>query len=121
MPRSGKGKGGAKHLMSGFSVMAKSLISQTVEPSKNSTSEKLDHIKLMAKEGFSPSDIFRDLRELYDACEDDEKSIKLQISKLMIQVQGLLTPDDIQRAAPSFQIVIQGDGARVNTMLCPQR
>jgi hypothetical protein len=113
--------------MSGFAQIAKSLISQSQttpisQPSIKSGDSReaaLDHIKLLSDSGFSPKEVLRDLRELYDSCETDEKSIRLQISKLMIQVLGMLNSEDAARATPSFTLIIQGDNARVNTMLCP--
>ena len=103
--------------------LAKSLISQTVRPPAvkrgDSIEDKLDHIKLLNESGFSPKEVFQDLRELYDDYGDDDKPIKLQISKLMIQVHGMLNNEEVARVAPVFQLVIQGDNARVNTMLCP--
>lgn len=108
--------------MSGFHQMAKSLISQTLPPPAKhgeSVEAKLDHITLMSKEGFSPREVFRDLRELYDSCQDEDKGIKLQISKLMIQVHGMLNSEDVSRVAPAFTLVIQGDNNKVMGMLCP--
>lgn len=118
--------------MSGFASAAKSLISQAAPPhqktnqpqvlqavNRESAVERLDHIRLLSKNGFSPDEVLRDLRELYDACEPDEKSIRLQISKLMIQVLGMLAGTEEVKAAPSFTFVIQGDNNRINTMLCP--
>lgn len=116
--------------MSGFSQVAKSLISQVASPqlvatrppsnSYETAVERLDHIKLLSDNGFSPHEVLRDLRELYDSCDTDEKSIRLQISKLMIQVLGMLSSEEVARSAPSFTIVVQGDNNRVNAMLCPQ-
>lgn len=105
--------------MSGFAQAAKSLVAQIDRPLNSNPENKLDKIKVMAAEGFSPSAIFRDLRELYDECTDEDKNIKLQIQKLMLQVHGLLAAEEVQRAAPTFTLVINGDNARVNTMLCP--
>jgi hypothetical protein len=109
--------------MSGFAQVAKQLITQTQrQPAArkgDSIEDKLDHIQLACNAGFSPLEIFRDLRELWNDCGDDDKGIKLQISKLMIQVHGMLSSDEVQRAAPQFTLVIQGDNARVNNMLCP--
>lgn len=109
--------------MSGFASVAKSLLVQkhlqTGPKVGNSVAEKLDHIEVMSNAGFSPEHIFRDLRELYNECGDEEKSIKFQIQKLMIQVHGMLSSDETQRIAPTFVLNIQGDNARVNTMLCP--
>ena len=85
----------------------------------SSVAEKLDHIALLNESGFSPRAIFRDLRELADDCGDDEKGIKKQILELMIKVHGLMNTEEVAKVTPNFTIVIQGDGARVNAMLCP--
>ena len=107
----------------GFNQAAKALISKTVAVppvrAGNRVEEKLDHIKLLNDAGFSPREIFRDLRTLADECTDEEKGIKKQILELMIKVHGLMNNDEPVKATPIFQLVIQGDNARVNTMLCP--
>lgn len=109
--------------MGNFNQIAKSLLTQVSTPPVNvgreSVTDKLDSLKLLSENGFSPREVLRDLRELYDACETDEKAIRLQISKLMIQVLGMLKNEEVQRAVPSITFVIQGDNNRINTMLCP--
>lgn len=109
--------------MAGFPSMAKSLISTIQQPAikrGDSVEEKLDIIRLACDAGFSPRDIFRDLRELADSCDDDEKGVRKSILELMIKVHGMLTTEEAQRAAPTFQLVINAEsGSRVNAMLCP--
>ena len=109
--------------MAGFASVAKSLLEQkNLQPAAkvgNSVAEKLDHIQIACNNGFSPEHIFRDLRDLYNDCTEEDKSIKLQISKLMIQVHGMLSSDEVQRSAPTFVLNVQGDNVRVNAMLCP--
>lgn len=110
--------------MAGFQSVAKSLIASTLQqpPAKrgDSVEDKLDNIRLACDAGFAPKDIFRDLRELADACEDDEKPIKKSILELMIKVHGMLSQDEQVRSAPVFQLVINAEsGSRVNAMLCP--
>ncbi len=110
--------------MSGFSQVANQLLRTQLQPAAKrgeSVSERLDHIEIMSKNGFSAEHVFRDLRELYDECEADDRSLKFQISKLMIQVHGMLSSDEQARAAPTFILNIQGDNAKINTMLCPGR
>lgn len=108
-----------------FQQAAKSLLAQTltapVHRPHNDTAVKLDKInQLFHEAGFSPKDVLRDLRELADDCGEDDKNVKLQISKLMLQALGMLSNDEVAaKSAPTFQIVIQGDGNRINTMLCP--
>lgn len=111
--------------MSGFNKIAQSLISQRLAPPvqnirrTDQLEEKLDHIKLLNESGFSPREIFRDLRDLADECTDEEKGIKKQILELMIKVHGMMNIDEVAKVAPIFQLIISGDNARVNTMLCP--
>lgn len=110
--------------MSSFNQLAKTLISSTLpSPAAKKSSEvadKLDNLRILSNSGFSPQEVFRDLRELYDSCDDEEKGIKFQISKLMVQVHGMLNSEEVARVTPSFQIVINAEsGSRVNAMLCP--
>lgn len=110
--------------MSGFNQLAKTLISSTLPPPSLKTgskvADKLANLQVLNEAGFSPAEVFRDLRELYDDCGDEDKVVKFQISKLMIQVHGMLNNEEVARVAPSFNIVINAEsGSRVNTMLCP--
>lgn len=108
----------------GFNQAAKSLIATTIAPPASkrgaAVADKLSNLEILSKSGFSPEEVFRDLRELYDDCDAEDKTIRFQISKLMIQVHGLLNQEEVARVMPSFQIVINAEsGSRVNTMLCP--
>lgn len=110
--------------MSSFNQMAKTLIASTLPPpsAKRSSevADKLNNLQILSDSGFSPKEVFRDLRELYDSCETEDKTIKFQISKLMVQVHGMLNNEEVARVTPSFQLVINAEsGSRVNAMLCP--
>lgn len=105
-----------------FSQVANDLILAKRTPAArngDSAEQKLSHIELMCKNGLSPEHIFRDLRDLINDCTDEEKNVKLQALKLLTQIHGMLSNDDVQKATPHFTLVIQGDNTRVNNMLCP--
>lgn len=110
--------------MSSFNQMAKTLIASTLptqaQKKSSEIADKLSNLEILSQSGFSPREVFRDLRELYDSCGDDDKMLKFQVNKLMIQVHGMLNNEEVARVAPTFNIVINADsGARVNTMIAP--
>lgn len=118
-------------MANGFSSVAKTLISRTAAPVAHQKTQVIrpistvpevgeaDHLQVMNDAGFSVGEIFRDYRELLNECTDEDKTLKKQILDTMVKVRGLMTPDESVRATPIFQIVVQGDNTRVNTMLCP--
>lgn len=70
----------------------------------------------LAAAGFSRSEIFCEIRELYDSCEDS--AIKRQLLDMVVKVHGLYK-DDEKREAPTFIFNITGDKDKLNQMLCP--
>lgn len=108
--------------MSGFATVANQLLKATLQPGAKvaaSVTERLNDIEILANSGFSKEHVFRDLRELYNDCTDDEKTIKLAIGKLMVQVHGMLNKEETVKVAPTIVLNIQGDNMRINAMLCP--
>ena len=107
----------------GFATLAKSLIVQTQSQPAikkgDSVQERLNTIELLEETGMSPRYALQVLKDIIDDCGEDDKSIKLQAAKLLIQVHGMLSSEEVTKAAPVFNLVIQGDNVKVNTMLCP--
>lgn len=109
--------------MSTFTSAAKNLISlATAQPSikrGSSVAERLSTLELLDEVGMGPKYALHTLKDIIDDCTEDDKAVKLQATKLLIQVQGMLTPEDAGRVAPVFILNIQGDNTKVNSMLCP--
>ena len=106
-----------------FEQRAKNLLQQTTPAGLDNptpkSGDKNKHFQALLNSGFGPEDTCRELRSLYDECEDDEKGIKRQILEMIVKMNGMMTPEEQVRAAPTFVIQVNGDNARVNTMLCP--
>jgi Holliday junction resolvasome RuvABC DNA-binding subunit len=104
-----------------FEQRAKNLLQkaapQTFKPEPSDNKNK--NFQALMNAGFSPAETCRELRELYDSCDDDEKSIKRQILEMIVKMNGMMTPEEQGKAAPIFVIQVNGDNTRVNTMLCP--
>lgn len=100
-----------------FDLVAKNLIqNQTKSPS--GPTDRLAVLDTLTKAGFSPSDIFDELRHLYDTAEDD--TTKRQVLDMMLKVHGLYANKEQDKVVPVININIKGDNDKIFRMLCPQ-
>jgi hypothetical protein len=105
--------------MSGFASVARQLLTQPPSREGNKRGEALAQLEELEQAGLSKEYTFRVIKEVIDDCTDEDKSIKLAGAKLLVQMHGMLTNDERAAVAPIFNLVIQGDNVKVNSMLCP--
>ena|SRR5689334_16041252 len=107
-----------------FESIAKDLLRKSTDSDKSNNSPSNSNSKLerasalmeLAAAGFSRSEIFYEIRSLYDECEDH--AVKRQLLDMVLKVQGLYK-DEEKREAPTFILNVIGDKDRIESMLCP--
>lgn len=100
-----------------FDSIAKDLIKGNSSTGKLASSlERAGALVELAAAGFSRPEIFKEIRDLYDDCDDP--AIKRQLLDMVVKVHGLYK-DDEKKEAPTFIFNITGDPVKLNQMLCP--
>lgn len=102
-----------------FAQIAKGLLQQNAPAAlTNKSPGRAGIMAQLDNAGFSVEEVFRDLRELYEATEED--SIKRGIMSDILKVRGLMQSDQQRPDAPQIIINVAGDNVKVQNMLCPQ-
>lgn len=99
-----------------FEHLAKSLLKETKLEGTNGVN-RASVLTDLAAAGFSRQELFFKYQELYETSE--EEATKRQILDSMSKIHGLMTPEEVGKVAPVFQLQVIGDNVRVNAMLCP--
>lgn len=99
-----------------FDSLAKDLLRERALTPQKGSLERAGALIELAAAGFSRPEIFSEIRDLYDNCDDP--AIKRQLLDMVVKVHGLYKEDE-KREAPVFIFNIAGDKEKINTMLCP--
>lgn len=78
--------------------------------------KRAETLEELANQGFSPRDIIREVRDLYD--NTDDAGTKKQLLELVIKVQGMMSEEKVKEA-PTFVLNIMGSREKTDLMLCP--
>lgn len=100
-----------------FSLIAQSLLkNKDIDPDSKLT-EKSDILSALTEAGFSPKEIFREMRNIFDTTEDD--ATKKQMLEMAVKVHGLYSNTEEHKELPKIIFNIVGDKDKLNKMLCP--
>lgn len=101
-----------------FNTIANSLLKHQVSTKGDDKDSKSNGtiIEDLREAGFSPREIFQEMRSIFDTTEDD--TTKKQMLEMAVKMHGLYTQEETKRI-PNIILNVVGDKTKLNEMLCP--